>query len=233
MSARNLVIVESPAKAKTIGKYLGDDFTVAASVGHIRDLPLPKELPADMKKGPYGRFAVNVEEGFEPYYVVNPDKKKTVSELKKLLKEADALYLATDEDREGEAIAWHLLEALKPKKSLPVYRMVFHEITKEAIQKALTETRELDMPLVDAQETRRILDRLVGYELSPVLWRKVRRGTSAGRVQSVATRLVVDRERERMAFKAASYWDVTGEFITSELEDRSVDTPAFTAQLRT
>lgn len=233
MSARNLVIVESPAKAKTIGKYLGDDFTVAASVGHIRDLPLPKELPADMKKGPYGRFAVNVEEGFEPYYVVNPDKKKTVSELKKLLKEADALYLATDEDREGEAIAWHLLEALKPKKSLPVYRMVFHEITKEAIQKALTETRELDMPLVDAQETRRILDRLVGYELSPVLWRKIRRGTSAGRVQSVATRLVVDRERERMAFKAASYWDVTGEFITSELEDRSVDTPAFTAQLRT
>lgn len=233
MSARNLVIVESPAKAKTIGKYLGDDFTVAASVGHIRDLPLPKELPADMKKGPYGRFAVNVEEGFEPYYVVNPDKKKTVSELKKLLKEADALYLATDEDREGEAIAWHLLEALKPKKSLPVYRMVFHEITKEAIQTALTETRELDMPLVDAQETRRILDRLVGYELSPVLWRKVRRGTSAGRVQSVATRLVVDRERERMAFKAASYWDVTGEFITSELEDRSVDTPAFTAQLRT
>ncbi|OFT45835.1 DNA topoisomerase I [Dermabacter sp. HMSC06F07] len=233
MSARNLVIVESPAKAKTIGKYLGDDFTVAASVGHIRDLPLPKELPADIKKGPYGRFAVNVEEGFEPYYVVNPDKKKTVSELKKLLKEADALYLATDEDREGEAIAWHLLEALKPKKSLPVYRMVFHEITKEAIQKALTETRELDMPLVDAQETRRILDRLVGYELSPVLWRKVRRGTSAGRVQSVATRLVVDRERERMAFKAASYWDVTGEFITSELEDRSVDTPAFTAQLRT
>lgn len=233
MSARNLVIVESPAKAKTIGKYLGVDFTVAASVGHIRDLPLPKELPADMKKGPYGRFAVNVEEGFEPYYVVNPDKKKTVSELKKLLKEADALYLATDEDREGEAIAWHLLEALKPKKSLPVYRMVFHEITKEAIQKALTETRELDMPLVDAQETRRILDRLVGYELSPVLWRKVRRGTSAGRVQSVATRLVVDRERERMAFKAASYWDVTGEFITSELEDRSVDTPAFTAQLRT
>ena len=233
MSARNLVIVESPAKAKTIGKYLGDDFTVAASVGHIRDLPLPKELPADMKKGPYGRFAVNVEEGFEPYYVVNPDKKKTVSELKKLLKEADALYLATDEDREGEAIAWHLLEALKPKKSLPVYRMVFHEITKEAIQKALTETRELDMPLVDAQETRRILDRLVGYELSPVLWRKVRRGTSAGRVQSVATRLVVERERERMAFTSASYWDLTGEFITSELSDRSADTPAFTAQLRT
>ncbi len=233
MSARNLVIVESPAKAKTIGKYLGDDFTVAASVGHIRDLPLPKELPADMKKGPYGRFAVNVEEGFDPYYVVNPDKKKTVSELKKLLKEADALYLATDEDREGEAIAWHLLEALKPKKSLPVYRMVFHEITKEAIQKALTQTREIDMPLVDAQETRRILDRLVGYELSPVLWRKVRRGTSAGRVQSVATRLVVERERERMAFTAASYWDVTGEFITSEMSDRSVDTPAFTAQLRT
>ncbi|MDO5645116.1 MAG: type I DNA topoisomerase [Dermabacter sp.] len=230
--ARNLVIVESPAKAKTIAKYLGDDFTVAASVGHIRDLPLPKDLPADMKKGPFGRFAVNVDNGFEPYYVVNADKKKTVTELKKLLKESDALYLATDEDREGEAIAWHLLEALKPKKSLPVYRMVFHEITKEAIQKALDQTRDLDMPLVDAQETRRILDRLVGYELSPVLWRKVQRGTSAGRVQSVATRLVVERERERMAFVSASYWSIAGEFITSSIDQRSASTPSFTANLR-
>lgn len=233
LAARNLVIVESPAKAKTIGKYLGDDFTVAASVGHIRDLPLPKELPAEMKKGPFAKFAVNVDEGFEPYYVVNADKKKTVTELKKLLKDADALYLATDEDREGEAIAWHLLEALKPKKSLPVYRMVFHEITKEAIQNALTKTRDIDMPLVDAQETRRILDRLVGYELSPVLWRKVRGGTSAGRVQSVATRLVVDRERERMAFRPAGYWDIEGEFSTASGAERTAETPSFTAHLRT
>ncbi len=231
-TARNLVIVESPAKAKTIGRYLGDDFTVAASVGHIRDLPLPKDLPADMKKGPYGKFAVNVEDGFDPYYVVNSDKKKTVTELRRLLKDADALYLATDEDREGEAIAWHLLETLKPKKSTPVYRMVFHEITKDAIQRALDETRDLDHRMIDAQETRRILDRIVGYELSPVLWRKVKRGTSAGRVQSVATRLVVDRERERMAFVSSSYWDITGEFITSSAEDRSADTPAFSATLR-
>lgn len=232
MSASKLVIVESPAKAKTVGKFLGSDFTVAASIGHIRDLPLPKELPPEMKKGPFGRFAVNVEDGFEPYYVVNSDKKKTVSELKKLLKEADALYLATDEDREGEAIAWHLLEALKPKKSMPVYRMVFHEITKEAIDKALTQTREINMPLVDAQETRRILDRLVGYELSPVLWRKVRQGTSAGRVQSVATRLVVERERERIAFVSADYWDLSAEFITAKLSERNSHTPAFTAALR-
>ncbi|MCT1556622.1 type I DNA topoisomerase [Helcobacillus massiliensis] len=234
MSAdRNLVIVESPAKAKTIGRYLGDDFTVAASVGHIRDLPLPKDLPAELKKGPYKKFAVDVENGFEPYYVVSPDKKKTVTELRRLLKDADALYLATDEDREGEAIAWHLLETLKPKKSLPVYRMVFHEITKDAIQRALHETRELDNRLVNAQETRRILDRIVGYELSPVLWRKVQRGTSAGRVQSVATRLVVDRERERMAFVPSSYWDITGEFSTADGADRTADTPAFTALLRT
>ncbi|NCD19601.1 MAG: type I DNA topoisomerase [Actinobacteria bacterium] len=208
--ARKLVIVESPAKARTISAYLGKDFDVEASIGHIRDLPQPSELPADMKKGPYGKFAVDVEHGFQPYYVVYPDKKKKVTELKRLMKEADELYLATDEDREGEAIAWHLLEVLKPK--VPVKRMVFHEITREAIERAVGDTRDVDIHLVDAQETRRILDRLVGYEVSPLLWRKIGPGLSAGRVQSVATRLVVERERERMAFRAASYWDVTARF---------------------
>ena len=222
--ARKLVIVESPAKARTISGYLGADYDVEASVGHIRDLPQPSELPADMKKGPFGKFAVNVDEGFQPYYVVDADKKKKVAELKRLLKESDELYLATDEDREGEAIAWHLLEELKPK--VPVKRMVFHEITREAIQRALTSTRELDDRLVDAQETRRILDRLYGYEVSPVLWRKVRPGLSAGRVQSVATRLVVERERERMAFRSAEYWDVTGTFRVADLAE-----PAFQARL--
>ncbi|MBF0940916.1 MAG: toprim domain-containing protein, partial [Schaalia georgiae] len=167
MAASKLVIVESPAKAQTIEGYLGPDYHVTASIGHIRDLPQPKELPDTMKKGPYGRFAVNVEDGFKPYYMVNPDKKKKVTELRRLLKEADELYLATDEDREGEAIAWHLLQVLKPK--VPVRRMVFHEITKEAIQRALDNTRDLDTDLVDAQETRRILDRLYGYEVSPLL----------------------------------------------------------------
>ncbi|WEV76780.1 type I DNA topoisomerase [Janibacter cremeus] len=208
--ASKLVIVESPAKAKTIAGYLGSDFVVEASVGHIRDIPTPSEMPAEMKKGPFGRFGVNIEEGFEPYYVVDPDKKKKVTELKRLLKDADTLYLATDEDREGEAIAWHLLETLKPK--VPVKRMVFHEITQEAIERAVEDTRELDLHLVDAQESRRILDRLYGYEVSPVLWRKVKAGLSAGRVQSVATRIVVERERERMAFTTASYWDVEGKF---------------------
>ncbi|MGQ4508914.1 type I DNA topoisomerase [Dermabacteraceae bacterium P13128] len=222
-SGRHLVIVESPAKARTIEKYLGKDYIVAASVGHIRDLPQPSELPADMKKGPFGKFAVDVDNDFEPYYVVNAEKKKTVAELRKLMKQADALYLATDEDREGEAIAWHLLKTLKPAKSLPVHRMVFHEITKEAIQRAVQETREVDDRLVDAQETRRILDRLYGYEVSPVLWRKVKAGLSAGRVQSVATRLVVEREQERMAFVAANYWDLTATF--------SPDTQPFTARL--
>ena len=203
---RRLVIVESPTKARTIVGFLGDGYTVEASVGHIRDLPQPSELPADMKKGPYGKFAVDVEDGFKPYYRVDPDKKKKVTELRKLLKEADELYLATDEDREGEAIAWHLLEVLKPK--VPVKRMVFHEITPEALERALENTREIDHDLVHAQETRRILDRLYGYEISPVLWRKVRAGLSAGRVQSVATRLVVERERERMAFVSADYWDL-------------------------
>ena len=209
-SGRKLVIVESPAKAKKIGEFLGKGYDVDASVGHIRDLPNPSELPADMKKGPYGRFAVDVDNGFDAYYVVDPGKRKKVAELKRLLKDADELLLATDEDREGEAIAWHLLEVLKPK--VPVRRMVFHEITKEAIIRAVNETRELDTRLVDAQETRRILDRLYGYEVSPVLWRKVRQGLSAGRVQSVATRIVVERERERMAFRRASYWDVEGDF---------------------
>ncbi|BDZ41452.1 DNA topoisomerase 1 [Paraoerskovia sediminicola] len=219
MSAgRKLVIVESPTKARKIQGYLGDDYEVEASVGHIRDLPQPSELPAEMKKGPYKKFAVDVDNGFDPYYEVYGDKKKKVTELRRALKEADELYLATDEDREGEAIAWHLIEALKPK--VPVKRMVFHEITREAIARALENTRELDTDLVDAQETRRILDRLYGYEVSPVLWRKVRQGLSAGRVQSVATRLVVERERERMAFVAAEYWDVTGTF---ELADRSHD----------
>ncbi len=214
---KKLVIVESPAKAKTIGQYLGSDYEVLASVGHIRDLVEPKNLPADKKKGSLGKFSVDVENGFEPYYVVSDAKKKTVADLKRALKGADELYLATDEDREGEAIAWHLLQELKPK--VPVKRMVFHEITKDAIQKAQENTRELDTALVDAQETRRILDRLYGYEVSPVLWRKVGPGLSAGRVQSAATRLVVDRERERLAFVSASYWDLSG--IFSPTEERS------------
>lgn len=202
-----LVIVESPAKARTIANYLGSDYEVTASIGHIRDLPKPSDLPADMKKGPFGQFAVNVEDDFEAYYVVNPDKKKKVTELRSMMKKADELWLATDEDREGEAIAWHLLEVLKPK--IPVKRMVFHEITKEAIQRAINNTRDLDTQLVDAQEARRIVDRLVGYEVSPLLWRKVAPSLSAGRVQSVTTRIVVERERERMAFVPASYWDVS------------------------
>lgn len=207
MGASKLVIVESPAKAATIEGYLGPDYHVTASIGHIRDLPQPKDLPTEMKKGPYGRFAVDVEHGFTPYYAVNPDKKKKVAELRKALKESDELFLATDEDREGEAIAWHLLQVLKPK--VPVKRMVFHEITKEAITRALENTRELDTALVDAQETRRVLDRLYGYEVSPLLWRKIRPSLSAGRVQSVATRLVVDRERDRMAHVSASYCSIS------------------------
>ncbi len=220
---KKLVIVESPAKAKTIGKYLGDDYEVQASVGHIRDLVEPKNLPAELKKGPLGKFSIDVDNGFVPYYVVSDSKKKTVADLKRALKDADELWLATDEDREGEAIAWHLLEVLKPK--VPVKRMVFHEITAEAIQRAVDNTRELDTALVDAQETRRILDRLYGYEVSPVLWRKVGPGLSAGRVQSAATRLVVDRERERLAFVSASYWD-----LDTTLSPTSGDTP-FTARL--
>ncbi|WP_138444491.1 type I DNA topoisomerase [Sinomonas susongensis] len=206
-SGKKLVIVESPAKSKTIAQYLGEGFVVDASMGHIRDLPQPSDLPAELKKSSLGKFAVDIEHNFEPYYVVSPDKRKKVAELKAKLKDADELYLATDGDREGEAIAWHLLEVLKPK--VPVHRLTFPEITKEAIQRAMAELRQVDESLVDAQETRRVLDRLYGYEISPVLWRKVASGLSAGRVQSVATRLVVERERERMAFRTADYWDLT------------------------
>ncbi|MBC7559846.1 MAG: type I DNA topoisomerase [Dermatophilaceae bacterium] len=230
-SGRTLVIVESPAKAKKIAEYLGKDYDVDASVGHIRDLPSPRDMPADMKKGPYAKFAVDVDNGFDAYYVVDPDKRKKVAELKRLLKDADKLLLATDEDREGEAIAWHLLEVLKPK--VPVARMVFHEITKEAIVRAASETRQLDTRMVDAQETRRILDRLYGYEVSPVLWRKVRQGLSAGRVQSVTTRIVVERERERMAFRAASYWDVEGDFAPGSAAPGSAGPDSAAAQVFT
>ena len=217
MSAKKLVIVESPAKAKTIAGYLGDDYVVESSIGHIRDLPnRASEIPEGMKKEPWARLGVDVEHDFEPLYVVDSDKKAKVSELKKLLKNADELLLATDEDREGEAIAWHLLEVLQPK--VPVRRMVFHEITRDAIQRALGETREVDQRLVDAQETRRILDRLYGYEVSPVLWKKVMQGLSAGRVQSVAVRLVVERERERQAFVSAGYWDIKGVFDPGSFE---------------
>ena len=211
--AHKLVIVESPAKARTIGGYLGSDYVVESSIGHIRDLPQSAaDTPAKIKDKPWGRLGVDVENGFEPYYVVPRDKKSHIAKLKSLLKDADELYLATDEDREGEAIAWHLLDELKPKKGIPVKRMVFHEITRPAIEAAAASPRELDMDLVEAQEARRILDRLYGYEVSPVLWKKVMSGLSAGRVQSVATRLVVDRERERIAFRPASYWDIEGTF---------------------
>jgi DNA topoisomerase-1 len=210
--SRTLVIVESPAKAKTIGKYLGKGYDVEASYGHIRDLASKaSELPEDLRKEPWAKLAVNTDDGFLAYYVVHDSKKKRIAELKKLLAGADELLLATDEDREGEAIAWHLLEVLKPK--VPVRRMVFHEITEQAIHEALNQTRDLDMQLVDAQETRRILDRLYGYPVSEVLWKKIgREARSAGRVQSVAVRLVVARERERIAFNAASYWDIKAEF---------------------
>jgi DNA topoisomerase-1 len=202
-----LVIVESPAKARKIGSFLGDDYVVEASVGHIRDLPQrAADIPKEFKKFAWAKEGVNIEEDFAPLYVINPDKKAKVSELKELMKDADELILATDEDREGEAIAWHLIEVLRPK--IPVKRMVFHEITKEAIQKAANETRDLDYRLVDAQETRRVLDRLYGYRLSPVLWKKVMPRISAGRVQSVATRLIVERERERMAFISSAWWDL-------------------------
>ncbi|MFJ2534951.1 type I DNA topoisomerase [Microbacterium maritypicum] len=202
---KKLVIVESPTKMRSIQGYLGDGYEVLSSVGHIRDLADKKDIPAADKQA-YGKYSIDIDNGFDPYYVVSDRKTKTVAELKRALKNADELLLATDEDREGEAIAWHLLETLKPK--VPVKRMVFHEITKDAIQAAVGNTRELDHDLVDAQETRRILDRLYGWDVSPVLWYKVKTGISAGRVQSAATRLIVDRERERMAFTSAEYWDV-------------------------
>ncbi len=210
-----LVIVESPAKAKTIGKYLGKDFRVEASIGHIRDLPQgAAQIPAEFKGQPWSNLGVNVNDNFTPIYVVPPDKAKQIKLLKDQLKNCNALYLATDEDREGEAISWHLLEILKPK--VPVHRLVFHEITKEAIQKALAEPRSVDEGLVRAQETRRILDRLYGYEVSPLLWRKVRPRLSAGRVQSVAVRLIVERERERMAFVSGTWWDLLGQFAKED-----------------
>jgi DNA topoisomerase-1 len=218
---KRLVIVESPAKARTIAGYLGPEFIVESSVGHIRDLPdSAAEIPEEYKGESWARLGVDVEHGFEPLYVVDPDKKKTVAQLRKQLADADELLLATDEDREGEAIAWHLLEVLKPK--VPARRMVFHEITRDAIERALEETRGVDERLVDAQESRRILDRLYGYEVSPVLWKKIMRGLSAGRVQSVATRLVVERERERMAFRAARWWDLLATFDPESFEARLV-----------
>ena len=217
--AHKLVIVESPAKARTIAGYLGRDYVVESSIGHIRDLPQSAaDIPAKLKGEPWARLGVDVDNGFEPVYVVSRDKKAHMTKLKGLLKDADELYLATDEDREGEAIAWHLLDELNPK--VPVHRMVFHEITPQAIAAAVANPREIDMDLVEAQEARRILDRLYGYEVSPVLWRKVMSGLSAGRVQSVATRLVVDRERERMKFRLASYWDLEGTFDAGEKHDQ-------------
>ncbi|MFE6763933.1 DNA topoisomerase-1 [Streptomyces sp. KhCrAH-43] len=225
---RRLVIVESPAKAKTIKGYLGPGYVVEASVGHIRDLPNGAAEVPDEYTGEVRRLGVDVENDFEPIYVVNADKKAQVRKLKQLLAESDELFLATDEDREGEAIAWHLQEVLRPK--VPVHRMVFHEITKDAIRAAVANPRELNQRMVDAQETRRILDRLYGYEVSPVLWKKVMPKLSAGRVQSVATRLVVERERERIAFRSAEYWDLTGTFATGRGGDAS-DPSTLTARL--
>lgn len=227
---RRLVIVESPAKAKTIKGYLGPGYVVEASVGHIRDLPNGAAEVPEKYTGEVRRLGVDVDHDFQPVYVVNADKRAQVKKLKDLLKDSDELFLATDEDREGEAIAWHLQEVLKPK--VPVKRMVFHEITKAAIQAAVANPRELNQKLVDAQETRRILDRLYGYEVSPVLWKKVMPKLSAGRVQSVATRLVVERERERIAFRSAEYWDLTGTFLTGRAGDSS-DPSSLVARLQT
>ena len=215
--SKSLVIVESPAKARTIGAFLGDDYIVESSIGHIRDLPRrASDIPAAYKKESWARLGVDVDNGFKPLYVLDPDKKAHISKLKKLIKESDEVLLATDEDREGESIAWHLLEVLKPK--VPVKRMVFHEITPKAIAQAIEHPRDIDRRLVDAQEARRILDRLYGYEVSPVLWKKVMPRLSAGRVQSVATRVIVERERARIAFVPASYWDVDGLFSADKGE---------------
>lgn len=230
-TVRRLVIVESPTKARKIAGYLGSNYIVESSRGHIRDLPrAAADVPTKYKSEPWARLGVNVDADFEPLYIVSPDKKSTVTELKELLKDVDELYLATDGDREGEAIAWHLLETLKPR--VPVKRMVFHEITEPAIRAAAESPRDLDIDLVDAQETRRILDRLYGYEVSPVLWKKVAPKLSAGRVQSVATRIIVQRERERMAFRSAGYWDVSAE-LDASVSDPSASPPRFTARLNT
>ena len=229
-----LVIVESPAKARTIAGYLGKGYVVESSIGHIRDMPdKAAEIPTKYRSEPWARLGVDVDNDFAALYVVPSDKRQQVSKLKTLLKDADELLLATDEDREGEAIAWHLLEELKPK--VPARRMVFHEITPEAIARAVANPGQLDHGKVDAYQTRRVLDRLYGYEVSPVLWKKVMPRLSAGRVQSVATRLIVDRERERIAFRSASYWDLEAEFATAEHgKVRLPDTPtSFTATLQT
>ena len=228
-NVRRLVIVESPTKARKIAGYLGSNYIVESSRGHIRDLPrAAADVPAKYKSEPWARLGVNVDADFEPLYIISPEKKSTVAELKDLLKDVDELYLATDGDREGEAIAWHLLETLKPR--IPVKRMVFHEITEPAIRAAADDPRDLDIDLVDAQETRRILDRLYGYEVSPVLWKKVAPKLSAGRVQSVATRIIVSRERERMAFRSAGYWDVTAE-LDASVSNAQASPPTFTAKL--
>ncbi|MBL9081517.1 MAG: type I DNA topoisomerase, partial [Planctomycetales bacterium] len=214
-SGKALVIVESPAKARTIGKFLGNDFVIEASIGHVRDLPQgAKQIPAQYKGEKWANLGVNVEDAFQPIYVIPPDKSEHVRKLKSLVKTADELYLATDEDREGEAISWHLQEILQPK--IPVKRLVFHEITEEAIHAALEHPRDIDENLVKAQEARRIIDRLYGYEVSPLLWKKVRPRLSAGRVQSVAVRMIVDRENERMRFRSAVYWDIRGSFVKPE-----------------
>ncbi|MGH3388319.1 MAG: DNA topoisomerase, partial [Actinomadura sp.] len=227
-----LVIVESPAKAKTIAGYLGGNYVVESSIGHIRDLPSKAaDIPAKYKGVAWAKLGVDVDHDFEPLYVVNADKKQQVAKLKKLLQDADELFLATDEDREGEAIAWHLREVLKPK--VPVKRMVFNEITRDAIRSAAEHPRELNLRLVDAQETRRILDRLYGYEVSPVLWKKVMPKLSAGRVQSVATRLVVERERERIAFVPAHYWDIAADFAVAPEADGAEEPTTFLAKLVT
>ncbi|OBG28280.1 type I DNA topoisomerase [Mycobacterium sp. 852002-51057_SCH5723018] len=228
-SRRRLVIVESPTKARKLAGYLGSRYIVESSRGHIRDLPrAAADVPAKFKSEPWARLGVNVDADFEPLYIISPEKKSTVSELKGLLKDVDELYLATDGDREGEAIAWHLLETLKP--NIPVKRMVFHEITEPAIRAAAEHPRDLDIDLVDAQETRRILDRLYGYEVSPVLWKKVAPKLSAGRVQSVATRIIVQRERDRMAFRSASYWDIVAQ-LDASVSDPQAQPPTFTARL--
>jgi DNA topoisomerase I len=230
-NVRRLVIVESPTKARKIAGYLGSNYIVESSRGHIRDLPrAAADVPAKYKSEPWARLGVNVDADFEPLYIISPDKKGTVTELKGLLKDVDELYLATDGDREGEAIAWHLLETLKPR--IPVKRMVFHEITESAIRAAAEDPRDLDNDLVDAQETRRILDRLYGYEVSPVLWKKVAPKLSAGRVQSVATRIIVQRERDRMAFRSAGYWDVTAA-LDASVSNPEAQPPTFTARLVT
>ncbi len=222
-----LVIVESPTKARTIEKFLGQGFTVVSCYGHIRDLPQSAaEIPADIKKQPWSRLGINVDDQFKPLYIVPDQKKKRVNELKSLMKTATELLLATDEDREGESISWHLLEVLNPK--IPVKRLVFHEITKEAIFDALKNTRELDLNLVRAQETRRVIDRLYGYTVSPLLWKKVAPRLSAGRVQSVATRLLVERERERLSFISAEYADA--KITVSKLGQTSKEA-TFDAQL--